>query len=782
MPNPCSSAQRCGIGVLILASIVATQCASVGRTDRSESAQAPAQTPKQIFLPALEFSKKSVGEWTADFEKSAGTSIDPLWCIYYYGDRSKTGRDFLELWLHKSPPNVQREIEAILVHWNVMHEPLPPQWLTEQSGGVTDREAVERACVEKGLPLDVLSHSSEELEGDLYRPPSGLFPYPTRLLELPDETLVKHLHGDDRVAQAEAAVSLIVRDRSVADVLMTLTKRVFDERDAPRKSTFTRSTMATDGPNFKLQFEPGRRDVDANIQLFDTAAITRHALQWISEFCAADVVRVFSDVLKDESSSLEYRRWLVETPFESPIPFYDHRRAHPLIGVLAELARRPDELGDAAFKQLSSLAGLDPRVRAGVDWTFHSEQMRMPLDDASFEATLAELLELRLRQAPERGRIDAVQVALAGALCLRSPLARERAQAHLHALIQRGDAVGLEALRALCHLGVSDDEIRAQYVARLDALDASSRGSLESIPCLQVHDPRTLAALERIWRKAQVKDDLLQALSAGGLMDSRTSWMAREYAASLEAREFAPWYLLFGAGFRGLVPLAPADCKAARVDKLAINLRTKRELGEDTTAEAREILAILHAPYDKEGATGPRDFYYHGIGMVDDLGLDFLDRADWCLSILLDRDHWEKHVGLACRQLEKLTLDRRQQALLCKAADSIYGGFRETKVFARQGAAAIERAARIRRDAQRWNSLAKLRDLLAITAPAATDIRMLCAALTRGGVRDREEALSLISDIHVDSPDVRKALDTATSDRDEFVRDAARKLKTVRGW
>lgn len=197
------------------------------------AAQTPADPFADVFLPAFEYAKHPVEHWMQEFEKSEGKSTDALWCIYYCDRRTSEVLDFLHRWRGKLPDpqprpssitgnarNVAREIEAILIDWNVLRDPLPPQWPEEGPGRRIQT-----------LDGDVYEYvKPRPHEGDPDAPyvelPSGLFARPTRLSSASEADLLADLGSTDRSALAAAAVTLIARDRQLDRALQALMHRV----------------------------------------------------------------------------------------------------------------------------------------------------------------------------------------------------------------------------------------------------------------------------------------------------------------------------------------------------------------------------------------------------------------------------------------------------------------------------------------------------------------------------------------------------------------------------
>jgi hypothetical protein len=227
-------------------------------------------------------------------------------------------------------------------------------------------------------------------------------------------------------------------------------------------------------------------------------------------------------------------------------------------------------------------------------------------------------------------------------------------------------------------------------------------------------------------------------------------------------------------------PDAP-DTRANRVREIGRVMSTRAE-NPEAYDDLRRLLAELRAPYGEHGADGPNDAYQAGLWILDDLRIATPDVADWCIAIMLDDEHFDVHMELASHVLRRCNLSLRQEALLVQMSDS-WLPHPQSAFFVRLGAAAIERAARLRTYAQGWTDMNVLRDLLQISAPSSQDIEMLVAAIERGFVIDRSIALAILDEhAEISTPDLHTAVLMATDDCDDTVRAAARALKAKRMW
>ncbi len=231
--------------------------------------------------------------------------------------------------------------------------------------------------------------------------------------------------------------------------------------------------------------------------------------------------------------------------------------------------------------------------------------------------------------------------------------------------------------------------------------------------------------------------------------------------------------------------LSDPENKRDRSDRVlhageAIRLALVR--GDSFESELRPLLAELQVPYTEQGADGPGDWYVNALNVIGSLRLSTPDVAEACIGVLLQKEHFSTHVDLCIPILERCTLSLRQKALAVQMDDQWlsepYSAF-----FAQLGPVAVERAARLRTHAQAWSDMSVLADVLKISRPHTHDIEMLIAALERGFVTDRLQAIAILSDhSDFDSPELRRALVAAGDDIDDDVRAAAIRVRKQRAW
>ena len=717
------------------------------------------------------------------FDKSGGSSSDDLWCIYYTGDRSKPVLDFLERWLVRASPPIRRKIDVILTEWGIPHDSPPPGWAAKSAGELVPADQVRSRFHFDRTPSpgsDPKLSSYFTAPSEVYLAPAGLFALPTRTLELSEAELLARVHGGDRIAQAESAVTLTRRHQHIPECTRVLVARIASDLSEGWKRT---NGLFSDGGGGKLAFLSGTSSPREGRQAFPADEITYHALEWIVRFGGTSALRALAEMFDDDRVREQTTLLLLGCGTDPPFLQIDSARERLLLPSLARHSMHPDDQARKAWERCLGMA-LN-YLPGGADWAFHQGRWfhQQPDIDDEVATTLLQVLEYRttLEDGHNTPGVDLVdQIAWIG---LRSPLVRTRWTPRLEAWIDRHDEVGLEALRALCHWGVSDDHIARRYIDAVDSIGDPAGNSLEKVPCLTAHTPETRKALERLFHRAENKELLLPRLASGGILDCRTDELARECADWCTNNSEDPWWGLLENRFLALPEIRTSDSKADRIAKAGIRLRTLQRSSQEWSGSLRGFLEILREPYREDGAQGRNDFYSRGMFVIDELRLACPEVADWCISILRDPEHFSSHVNYACDLLSGMALTREQQAKLVRYDDHFLDeGFPAPEMYGKQGHSAVEVADRLRSDLQMSQDFEELGPLLEITAPTDQDVQMLVASLDRGWASRRELALDRIGKHGIDTTTVRAAVSRATVDCDEFVRAKAEKLIASNGW
>ena len=425
------------------------------------------------------------------------------------------------------------------------------------------------------------------------------------------------------------------------------------------------------------------------------------------------------------------------------------------------------------------------------DFHFHQPWGRKPLESPELDRALAALLPKFIDLGLADGSLDVPELSRIGALSLRSESARRAISPLLKKLALGRDKLSERALWLLCHLDGEDPEVRAQYVARLNEIQDFDRGEWSGLPCLARHDTTTLAALERVYKNAKNKYGFLFKLSAGNLLDVKTSEMARDLAGRLDGKTQSCWCGMMSLPWKVTWDSCEDARASVKVMKLALTARTKKDWGQDPSAEIAELRKILYrGTAGVAGAGGCNDAYCLVLGALPDLGLDDHGYRAQCFRILMNLDgvSFTTHQRQIANYLSTKSLTEEEKAIVVETKD----GFGEQPYFAQLasfGTAALPRVHLIRKLAygygsypnSHWN-LAALDAVLRIARMSRSDERLLLTVIREGTRAEALEAIGILTSRAADSPDLRFTARQLLSDPDAVVARAAADLVKVRNW
>jgi hypothetical protein len=582
------------------------------------------------------------------------------------------------------------------------------------------------------------------------------------LLDASSSDLVELLKSDDSDVAKSAACTLIARREFIAPTLLSFLERA-DKK--PQLSTWDETT---------------RRPRTTWSELLDW---TRAQLG----SAVADMLAMRLAAANDDTQRLHVLDFAL-------VARADLRSAAVAIAALRDA---PDPLGERARSLFALLS--DEQVPFGGGWDdwgdgwFHYAYVTAAYDDPELEENLARVWAPRLTEAAARADIPIEllrHVHLAG---LRSARVRDACEPTLLELAKRDDALGLEALRLLCHFGSKAPLVRERYMARMTSWNDFTTNGLDKIPCLQHHDERSLAALRAVFDRANSKSVFEDRLACAGLIDGTVEPMAQTL---LERLADASYAYTVEKEFRGILPVSAGDSKIARVHKYALTIAAKRAHGLDWSQEAHDYASILRGGYPESGAGGYNDYFEWGFVNAIHLKLTTPEFVDAALKVAEDGDvldggtGFDLHVNYACDLLAIAELTPEQKARFYKAAPHRASGpdtwqgitlienhERGTDI----GKDALERVVDYRRDLYRgeWESL---NDILAVTHLIPRDETFLLAALDRGSVAARSFGLDLVDEHKLDTPSIRAAIAKLANDCDRKTRELARKIRSECGW
>lgn len=288
----------------LLATVDSTVAAAQTGTAAPKSG-AIAERLSQLFLPRQECTKRPVTEWLERLRQSTGRDAhDALWCVYWTNDRSPVVIEQLNSIYACASPNLAREIDVVLTEWEVPHASAAPCWIAESSGGPATPEQVDLDFAgELGWHAEDLDSVLPERDWHprkglgCYISPRGLFAVPLRPVDLPNAELVRALDSTDRIAQAEAAVTLALRRQPVTRALRALLARDAADPEALRSPHEIKWSALTFPTGHAGDLERtldigfgigwGWMRVGCAAQAWNAEQTTQMALSWIRSFAGS---------------------------------------------------------------------------------------------------------------------------------------------------------------------------------------------------------------------------------------------------------------------------------------------------------------------------------------------------------------------------------------------------------------------------------------------------------------------------------------------------------------
>jgi hypothetical protein len=318
-----------------------------------------------------------------------------------------------------------------------------------------------------------------------------------------------------------------------------------------------------------------------------------------------------------------------------------------------------------------------------------------------------------------------------------------------------------------------------------------------------VADEETLAVLLDLVTRAESVAPLADKLRFLGLTDAVRSPVARRF---LDRIESGSW--LVSQGFRGLVdeplelPEALASnepvleimsARAQRMNRLALNCATRKDRGEDITADEAAIVEMLELDYPYGGGGGYHDYVQWGYFHAQTLGLRSDRLARSALRHIRTEfpmgEAFSTHADAARAFLEASDLSVALQVEVerqiryrapepgprgVNIVHPLHGG-RST------GIVSVQRTPAIRKAVYGGNVWA-IDELSRCTRLIDRDLDYLEAALARAPAWTRLWLLTVIERDALDVPRVREAVRGRLADVDDEVRRRAQDLIDSAGW
>lgn len=627
------------------------------------------------------------------------------------------------------------------------------RWAKE-SKDLPTRRAIDTLLVDWKAALPDLG-AAQYAGTDGYVAAMEVLPAPDPLANVATADLFERLDSDDvREAAVTSAALLRRREHVDAALVALLHVRVEEERRFPE-------------PPLDLGTPEGLRKW---CQRHAGSAWVR-ALAGALERADGDEQRLaFLRAMKDQYAHMEHAA----------------RALEPLLGSTGEVGELAKELWHRAVKWY----GHDDVATGEGEWALHRAMEHDELGEAA-EASLDRVMGARLERALERDELQRELLYEVHPLALRSKPLAERCKRLLDPLIDRDDAVGLEALRILCHLRITTAHTKQCYLERLAAWGASGGPTLLALPCWPEHDSETLAAFTRVVEGARNGSVPAETFRFAGLLDAAQHPIVQKL---LDACTPGGLYWMIGQGFRGRVAVGEDWLPEQKINALAMNLATAAAHGEETAQLEAEFASVLGRPYDRDGAGGYSDYvqwgFFHARTLVlrspavVELALKYAGQAGYSTEYA-----FSTHTDAAIAYLDtaELTLEdevRVQRLLPYHAGGPGWMGInivnpKDGGITRRRTAIELVPAMRL---ALYGGNVRALADLLAVTKATERDLDYLVAALDRGAAWDRASALDLVDDHALDGPRVVAAVKRACDDVAVEVALVARRIRAARGW
>ncbi|MBI4879342.1 MAG: hypothetical protein HY812_06735 [Planctomycetes bacterium] len=558
---------------------------------------------------------------------------------------------------------------------------------------------------------------------------------PPEWLRLDDETLLGELESKDPQRRKNAAVTLASRQRQVRRAA-----RAFIEACHESDDTYWASMIRV-------------RELTGTA--WDDAVL---------------------EVVADQEASVEIRLFAV-----SMADLWTAESRETAAQLVAALGFERPSLLPRVLGTLCRLAGVSPydgHVK------FHDPWSRTPLASDGLGRALGIYLPPLVEALLRSDRLTDEQLSTVGRMALHDERLRVAVVPVLRLVMQADGPLSHQALCLLCHLDESDAEIRRRYADFARTFHYSADSVVE-VPCLQRHDDETLSLLEELYRKLPTRETAFP-LGAAALLDTETSWMAREIVKQHCTEVPWAWLWLEACPVRAVWLPRPDDDNSTKAFLLGLTIRTLRERGQDFSSELERLLDILRGGYLSAGGGGWGDYWLRALWNLEALDLDSPEIRGILIEILINDESFSEQQATAARILARRTLTRREQAMICHL-EAIMPTRALDQLLAAQGEASIEVAGRMRTkawlpgNAEHW-SVFGLDDVLAITRPSPNDVALLVAAMRWGTCSERRFAVRMVEEHGVDCPEVRRAVFERREDCDREVAGVAVRLATDLGW
>lgn len=392
------------------------------------------------------------------------------------------------------------------------------------------------------------------------------------------------------------------------------------------------------------------------------------------------------------------------------------------------------------------------------------------------EPLFADWAQRLLQRAPSCSAEEAHLVSAMHIVGSHSEWLRGRFTDTMRTLLEREDSIGGEALRALCHWGMSDEQVRRAYVDHLARRRPLTNSTLSEIPCLTVHDDETELALIDAIEGLGESELPFYALAVAAPNAEPGSPIANAWGRLLakidrEPEHVGAWHALYESGYVADVLPQTEDSKIVQVHKLAISIRHRRSIGVASIELEDALLDLVRESADEFGGGGYEDCGMWGAYRAADLDLirdEFLDEA-----IDLASTSGGSSFARAIFQVVDPNDLSRQQVLQAIASPWIDARFRYQLA---GSAPTIEWASRWRELALAHGQVGFLEAAMEATGPVPADVRFIAQGLRRPVPGNQLRLLDLVEQFDLDTPSIVAAVEAARDGRDTVVAERAATL------
>lgn len=697
--------------------------------------------PGAIFVSSRDYATRSVDAWTAEFERSELSSHDALWSVVRHGDSAATRSKLLD-WADRTKDASRRiDIDAVLHHWGVEH-------LCAQDFDTRFEDAL--------LPEVEESDAS-------------------------DEELLAALEHEDASVCSAAAVRLARRERTIDVALRRIVRELFTRTQGKWADSASLVAIARPTPGV---------DGESDDTIGPWARALRHAQGFAGSAADRAVGRLLVAADTDDASRLFLLR---------QVGFSPGADAGVVARALDPCLGRDDEIGATARWIVRNVAlpqrELGRRPLRHED--LHDARGAMPdaLGGVGREVGIA--LGRFVQSAARAGTLSPEDLTEFAALLASSPAIAEAMTPVLEELVRDDSTLSAVALGVATHAGLETPFLRDAVLAFWKLCDGRSADAMAWAPCLREASEEIRAEIRAAYRRSSpaTKPAFLSVFLGNGMIDADEEPALRE----LVERVTSPigslgddeWTKLYDEGLVGMFDEIPFVPHRINVLRLAVSLRTARRSGDGEAAAdfTRALLDRVRGGLAPGGAPSFSELDGVTFRVLADLdvGDPGFDRA--CVEYLVRRNGSERkpYADFVRRYLVTRRLPLELSPLVFREYNFFASDAHDLDLLAAQGELALETIARWPRleptdsiDGPRI-PIREYQRRLSVTRLTPRQLADLAFAARWAVAVDRARVFELVAQHRLDTTAIREAIDAATADLDERVRNAAQEARRALG-